>query len=366
MGHRWRDLLGACRVAILLALVGVPASAWAEFAPGEPVATALPSAPDPQAAPAQPAAQPASSGSIHGVVVDGEGTVCEGAHVTLEETGQPVRSATSDATGRFDFGNVPAGAFRLTVSSSGFASQTISGELHGGESYQAPAVTLLVAVASSEVRVTATREEIAQEQFKEEEGQRLLGFIPNYYVVYAPDAPPLTPKQKFRLTWKTSIDPITFLSAGLFAGIEQAENSYSGFGQGTQGFAKRYGASYADGFIASTLANAVFPTLFKQDPRYFYKGTGSTRSRVLYAVANAVICKGDNGHWQANYSAIAGSLAAGGISNLYYPAANRDGVTLTFENAGVGIASSAVENLFQEFLLRRWTPKLPDYGQSKP
>ena len=299
-------------------------------------------------------------------MVDRDGTVCEGAHITLEEAGAPARSAISDADGRFDFGNVPAGAFQLTVSTSGFATQTITGVLQAGESYQAPPVRFLVAIASSEVRVTASREEIAQEQLKQEEEQRLFGFIPNFYVSYAPDAPPLTSKQKFHLAWRSSIDPIDFLATGFFAGIEQAENSYSGFGQGAQGYAKRYGANYADGFIGTMLGGAVLPSLLKQDPRYFYKGSGSKRSRALYAVENAVICKGDNGHWQLNYSIIAASLAAGGISNLYYPAANRNGAALTFENAGVGLAFGAVGNLFQEFLLRKLTPKIPQYGSAKP
>lgn len=305
-------------------------------------------------------------GSIHGIVVDREGTVCEGAKITLEEAGAAIRSATSDGNGRFEFSNVPGGAFLLTISSNGFAPQVIPGLLHAGESYQAPQVRLLIATAASEVRVNASRQEIAQEQIKEEEEQRLLGFIPNFYVSYVPDAPPLTSRQKYHLAWRSSIDPITILSSGFFAGIEQAENSYSGFGQGAQGYAKRFGANYADAFIGTMLSGAVLPSLMKQDPRYFYKGTGSKRSRALYAIANAVICKGDNGHWQLDYSAITASLAAGGISNLYYPAANRNGMALTFENAGLGFASSAVENLFQEFLLRKLTPKIPPYGSSKP
>ena len=111
---------------------------------------------------------------------------------------------------------------------------------------------------------------------------------------------------------------------------------------------------------------AILPAWWKQDPRYFYKGTGTTRSRVLYAIATSVVCKGDNGHWQPNYSAIVGGLAAGGISNLYYPASNRNGATLTFENAFVDTGLSAVQNLFQEFVVRKLTPKVPNYGAGKP
>lgn len=299
-------------------------------------------------------------------MTDRDGTVCEGARITLDEAGSPRRSAASGSDGRFDFSGLAAGRFHLTISSAGFVTQIITGQLEAGQSYQAPPIRLLITTASSEVRVTASQQEIAVEQFREEEEQRLVGFIPNFYVSYVPNAPPLTPRQKYRLAWRTSIDPITILSSGFFAGIEQAENSFSGFGQGTEGYAKRFGANYADGFIGTMLSGAVLPALFKQDPRYFYKGTGTVRARALYAIANAVICKGDNGRWQLDYSGIGGSLAAGGISNLYYPAANRNGVSLTFENAGVGLAASAVENLFQEFLLRKLTPKVPDYGSSKP
>jgi hypothetical protein len=110
----------------------------------------------------------------------------------------------------------------------------------------------------------------------------------------------------------------------------------------------------------------MLPSLLKQDPRYFYKGTGNKPSRFLYAIANSVICKGDNGRWQANYSNILGNLAAGGISSLYYPAQDRDGAELTFENAGIGIGASAVANLVQEFVIRKLTPKLPNTAPAKP
>ena len=133
-----------------------------------------------------------------------------------------------------------------------------------------------------------------------------------------------------------------------------------------QGYGKRFGANYADGFTAIMIGGAILPSTFKQDPRYFYKGTGTVRSRAMYAIANAVICKGDNGRWQPNYSAILGGLASGGISNLYYPASNRSGVELTFENALIGTAEGAVQNLFQEFVVRRLTPRLPHYGAGTP
>jgi len=313
--------------------------------------------------------QPELRGSVHGVVVDREGTVCEGAHVSLKQSGPAAtasRMAISGSDGRFNFDDVPASSFTLTIFSEGFATKVITGVLRPGESYEAAPVRLLVTSAQSEVRVSASENEIAQEQFKEEEEQRVLGFIPNFYVSYAPDAPPLTSGQKFNLAWRSSIDPITLLATGFFAGIEQADNSYKGYGQGAQGYAKRYAANYADNFTGTMIGSAILPSLLKQDPRYFYQGTGSTRSRIFHAISMTVACKGDNGHWQPNYSGIAGGLAAGGISNLYYPASDRNGVSLTFENAGLGIAEGAVQNLIQEFVVRKFTPRLPHFSGSKP
>jgi hypothetical protein len=162
------------------------------------------------------------------------------------------------------------------------------------------------------------------------------------------------------------VDPVTFLGVGAQAGFEQATNSFSGYGQGTEGYAKRYGAGYTDGFTNTLIGGAILSSWWKQDPRYFYKGTGTVRSRVLYAIAMSVVCKGDNGHWQGAYSAMVGGLAAGGISNLYYPAANRSGFGLTFENFGIGTGEGAIQNLIQEFVIRKLTPHVPNFNSSKP
>lgn len=315
-----------------------------------------------------------SQGSIHGVVEGRDEAVYEGAQVELAPADSPEagsndpsgKTATTDSNGRFNLDGVPSGAFKLTISAPGFATQVVSGFLQPGQNYEAAAVVLPVAMAASEVEVSASRQEIAQEQLKFEEAQRVFGVIPNFYVSYVPNAPPLTSRQKFDLAWKSSVDPITFLATGAFAGVEQAKNSFSGYGQGAQGYAKRYAANYADNFIGGMIGGAILPSLLKQDPRYFYKGTGTTRSRIFYAIANAVVCKGDNGNWQLNYSSILGGLAAGGISNLYYPASSREGIRLTFEETLLGTASSAAQNLFQEFIVRRLTPRVPDYGSTNP
>jgi len=287
--------------------------------------------------------------------------------VTLSRDDQsPVQEAFTAEDGQFSFAKIAPGHYQLTITSPGFATQSTSGILRSGESFLVPQIALAVATAVTEVRVVPAQIEVAEDQIKDQEKQRVLGVIPNFYVSYDHHAVPLAPRQKFELAWKTTLDPVTFALTGITAGIQQAQNDFSGYGQGAQGYAKRYGASYAD-FVAGTfIGSAILPSLLKQDPRYFYKGTGSKRSRILYALANSVICKGDDGHWQANYSSILGSFAAGGISNLYYPAKNRDGAELTFENGLIGIGESAAVNLFQEFVVRKLTPNVPNHEPATP
>ena len=308
----------------------------------------------------------ASPGSITGAIFDQSGTAVSGAQVKLtSDTPSSNREALSREDGQFSFADIAPGFFHITITSAGFATQTFSGMLHSGQNFTVPQISLAIATSLTEVRVGLTPIEIAEDQIRDEEKQRVLGFVPNFYVSYVRNAAPLSSRQKFKLAWKTTIDPVTFGLNGAIAGIQQAQNAFSGYGQGAQGYAKRYGASYADLVTGTYIGGAILPSLLKQDPRYFYKGTGSVRSRILYAIASAVICKGDNGHWQPDYSGILGSVAAGGISNLYYPASNRDGAGLTFENTFIGIGASAATNLLQEFLIRKLTPNLPSHEPDK-
>ena len=301
-----------------------------------------------------------SSGSISGTVVDQSGAVVAGAQVTLTKENQSLnRQVVSGADGQFSIAGIPPGPFQLTVTSAGFAMQTSSGILQPGEIEMVPQIVLGVALNVTSVQVGVLQVEVAEEQIKVEEKQRVLGAIPNFYVSYVPNAVPLSPKQKFELASRSVIDPFTFVVVAGTAGVQQAQNHFREYGPGVQGYAKRFGAVYADTLTSTFIGGAILPSLLKQDPRYFYKGTGSKGSRVLYAIANAVICKGDNGRWQPNYSGILGSLAAGGISNLYYPPQDRDGLGLTFDNAAIGIGETAITNLLQEFVIRKLTPKAP-------
>jgi hypothetical protein len=307
------------------------------------------------------------SGSISGTIVDPSGGAVAGARVRLSREDQsPVQEVLSGDDGQFSFANAAPGPFQLTITSEGFTTQASSGILRPGESYTVPQIAMVLATAVTEVRVVPTRVEVAEDQIKAQEKQRVLGVVPNFYVSYDHNAVPLSSKQKFELAWKTTVDPVSFGVTGVIAGFQQAQNDFSGYGQGAQGYGKRFGASYAN-FVASTyIGGAILTSLLKQDPRYFYKGSGSKRSRILYAIANSVICKGDNGHWQANYSNILGSLAAGGISNLYYPADNRESVDLTFENGLIGIGESAAVNLLQEFVIRKLTRNVPSPEPAQP
>ncbi|MGA8144784.1 MAG: carboxypeptidase-like regulatory domain-containing protein [Candidatus Acidiferrales bacterium] len=298
-------------------------------------------------------------GTISGTVMDRSGAAIAGARVTLKREDQsPAQEVFAGNEGQFSFVNVAPGSFQLTISAPGFGTQTSSAVLHPGEVNVVPPIQLEVATAVTEVHVAAlTTVELAEVQIQEQEKQRVLGFIPNFYVSYVPQAAPLTPKQKFELAWKTTIDPVTFVLIGVTAGIQQSQNTFGGYGQGADGYGRRYGAALGDTITDTLIGGAILPSVFKQDPRYFYKGTGSKRSRALYAIRMSVICKGDNGHWQANYSGILGSLAAGGISNTYYPPNDR-GAALTFENAAIGIGATAAANLFQEFVVKKLTPNL--------
>jgi|SRR5208283_2899040 len=308
------------------------------------------------------------SGSISGQVVDQTGANISGALVKLtQQEGQPSNTAAlSDDNGQFSLSNVAPGPFQITIASPGLASQEFSGILNAGEPYVTPIIMLTIATQVTEVHVGLTPDELAAVQIKDQEKQRVLGFIPNFYVSYVPNAAPLSPKRKFELAWKSATDPFTFVAVGFVAGLNQAGDRWGAYGQGAQGYAKRFAATYTDVFAGTFIGSAALPSLLKQDPRYFYKGSGTKRSRILYALANSVICKGDNGRWQANYSSILGNLAAGGISNLYYPARDRNGVGLVFSNAMIRIGETAVANIFQEFIAPKLTPNLPRRAPAQP
>jgi hypothetical protein len=306
-----------------------------------------------------PSRQP--PGYISGTVLDQSGAVSAGADVRLtRETLSSNQEVKSGNNGQFLFSEVAPGSFRLTVTSPGFAIREFSAALRPGETFLVPPIMLAVAPAVTEVHVKVSPLNMSQAadlQIREQEKQRVFGLIPNFYVSYENDVAPLNSRQKFRLAWKTMADPFTVVGVGALAGVEQSTNAFPGYGQGAQGYFKRLSASYADVVTATFIGSAILPSLLKQDPRYFYKGKGNTRSRLLYALASPVICKGDNMRWQPNYSNVAGAFASAGISYSYYPEGGRN-AGLVITNSMIRLGEVAFEGMLQEFLLRRLTPHL--------
>ena len=190
--------------------------------------------------------------------------------------------------------------------------------------------------------------ERAARQLREQERQRILGLIPNFNTSNDQNAAPLSREQKFQLALRSAVDPVQVLGAGILAGVSQARNDFPGYGQGSRGYLKRFGAGYADSFDGTVFGNAVFPALLHQDPRYFRKGTGSVMGRLLYAVSTTVRAKNDSGKWVPNYSNVLGNLTAGGISNLYYPVADRS-AGLTLERAFTVTAEGTFGAVLSEF-----------------
>jgi hypothetical protein len=158
----------------------------------------------------------------------------------------------------------------------------------------------------------------------------------------------LTPKQKLRVALDDSFDPSAFVVAGIFAGMAMAQRQYPHFGEGMAGFGKYYGGAFADQAIGNFMTEALLPIALHQDPRYFNKGKGGFWHRTAYAASREVITLGDDGHNHFNTSELAGNFVAAGISNAYYPAADRS-FGNTVNKWGQQIALDTFFNVMKEF-----------------
>ena len=299
------------------------------------------------------------SGTIQGTVTDSSGAVVEAAIVSLQAPASTTQRTTlTDQTGSFHFSAVEPGAYTLTITAGGFADRTTKVSVISGENPPLPPVVLQIAPAISKVDVGLPPHELALQQVHAEEKQRLLGIFPNFYVSYEPNAAPLTAAQKFQLGLRTLIDPEVILGDAVGAGIDQWHNTDRQFGQGMEGYGRRFGAGYGTSVIHVLIGHTLTQSVFRQDPRYFYKGTGSFGSRFLYAIGTAFVAKGDNGHWQPDYSDMLGGLAAHEISTLYYPTTSRPGLR-AFHSFLLGFSGRASSHLLQEFIYRKLTTHVP-------
>lgn len=301
------------------------------------------SAPEPQSA------------SIAGLVTDTDGGLIPGASVVAKETrSQRSQTATSDSIGAFLLKSIrPAVPYRITVSAKGFAPAT-SAEIVLTPGQQLELPTFKLFVAAVETSVTAeSQEQIATQQVHDEEQQRILGIIPNFYVVYDKQFVPLTPKLKFSLAIRSSTDAVTIAGTAFLAGINQASDTPD-YQQGWKGYGQRFGAIYAGGVSGILIGGALLPSVLHQDPRYFYQGTGTKKSRFYHALESPFVTKGDNGKWQPNYSSIGGDAASGALSLTYLPESNRDASTV-LTGLVTTEAGRIVNAMAEEFLLDRFT-----------
>jgi hypothetical protein len=300
----------------------------------------------------------AQRASIHGTVADVQDAAVPGASVTVKNPASGnERTVTSNETGWFDVQNLePSVAYQITIRAPGFADWTSQPLTPApGQSLSIDDIHLKISVVETTVAAMTT-EQLARQQVTALEKQRVLGIIPNFFVSYDKHPVPLSTKLKYELSFKAATDIVSIAGDLVLAGINQAADSKPDYQQGAKGYAQRFGASYAQSFSNVMIGGAVLPSLFHQDPRYFYQGEGSGKSRALHAISAPFICRGDNGHNQFNISSIGGDLASGALTNAYFPPNDR-GPGLVFYSALINTGGRVANALVQEFVLPRFTKR---------
>lgn len=183
---------------------------------------------------------------------------------------------------------------------------------------------------------------------KQEQSQRMLGVIPQFGTTSRQDAPPLSSGAKFHLFAKSAFDPVELSVVGLQAGLSQAEDEFPEYGQGAAGYGKRYGSTLADEVSAGFFANYFYPILLKEDPRYFRLGQGTVRHRIRYSLLQEVVCRTDKGGQSFAWENVLGAFSTGGLSNAYYPSAER-GFGLTMSRSVIALGYGSLGGLVDEF-----------------
>jgi len=301
-------------------------------------------------------------GAVRGEVLYPDQSPISGAKLTLLPASGVAANGSALTTkaetdGSFLFQQVPPGTFTLTVTSDDVEPASTSVTVAPGQSVELPAIAMRMAVVHTDV-TAVSEQEAAEREVRAEEGQRILKAIPNYMVVYDDEPVPLSTGQKFRLSVRTIVDPVSIGVSAAIAGGEQRSNAYPGFGTGASGYMRRFGASVGDNTSGMLLSGAILPSVFHQDPRYFYRGTGSKASRLMYVLKQTVEQKGDNGHWQFGWSNTLGGVGTALISDTYYPhQPGHQWGSQTGQLFGLSLLSTGISNLMQEFVFGRVTTR---------
>jgi hypothetical protein len=299
----------------------------------------------------------AKKGSVLGTVVDISDDPVPDATVVLQGPGSDRLTVVTKDDGSFAFHNVTPGiAYQVTITAEGFAEWSSSITVEPGQEKTITDIKLRILAVQRAVTVSYSEKEVAAQQFKAEEQQRVFRFIPNLYVTYEPRPEPLTTGMKFHLAYKSLTNPVFFARTAAWAGVQQAADTPGQWRQGAKGYGKRLGAGLADGATEGLIGNAILPSLLHQDPRYFYQGSGTKKSRALHAILAEFICKGDNGKTQPNYSTWGGSLISSSIALSYYPSSDRNAQHV-FRGFGIGMGLHAAGGLVQEFILDKLTSR---------
>lgn len=275
------------------------------------------------------------------------------------------RSVRTDPQGEFVFRRLPAGTYTVTLSGPaiepGTSQQVVLG---AGEVFRLPMTAIPMPKVVATVRVTASTAAVAKAQVKQQEKQRVLAVIPNFSTSFVWDAAPMTPKLKFALATRSTFDPFTIFTDAALAGVEQYHDTFPGYGGGWQGYGKRFGATVADSFDARMLGDAALPSLFHQDPRYFYHGGPKIGRRLWYSLKSTLVCRGDDRKEQFCYSRVLGDFAAAGIANAYHAPGDR-GAGITVRDTFIIFGGDAAENVMREFLSRGLTSHVPPGANGK-
>ncbi len=297
------------------------------------------------------------TGSVLGTVVDISDDPVPDAAVVLQGPAGNRLAAVTKEDGSFAFPNVTPGiVYLVTVTAEGFAEWSSSVTVEPGQDKTLTDVKLRILAVQRAVTVSYSEKEVAAQEFKAEEQQRIFRFIPNTYVTYEPHPEPLTTGMKFHLAYKSLSNPVFFVRTAAWAGVQQAVDTPGQWRQGAEGYGKRVGAGFADATAEGLIGNAILPSLLHQDPRYFYQGSGTKKSRALHAILAAFICKGDNGRTQPNYSTWGGSLISSSIALSYYPSSDRNAQHV-FKSFGIGMGLHIAGGVVQEFILDKFTSK---------